>query len=135
MSSWKELGKVAAELRAVDARVIGVCADKPAALAAFRDKLALPFTLLSDPMLVTAGKLDVPTATRANLWATAMLHPIVRTYPKKSFLQPSLFVWRRDGTLAHEWRQTESSLTNFYGARGRPTAEQILDIVRRAIPA
>ena len=48
----------------------------------------------------------------ANLWATAVLHPVVRTYPKKSYLQPSLFVWRRDGTLAHEWRQTESSLTN-----------------------
>jgi peroxiredoxin len=115
--------------------VLGVCADTPATLATFRERAALPFTLLSDPQLATAAALDSPTATKANLWATAALHRVVLGYPKKSFLQPALFVWRKDGTLAHSWRQTESGLTNFYGARGRPTAEQVLDVVKGVIAA
>jgi hypothetical protein len=63
----------------------------------------------------------------------SVLHPTVRTYPKRSFLQPALFVWRRDGTLAHRWCQTESSLTNLYGARGRPRADQVLQVVRKVL--
>ena len=133
MSSWRELGKRAGDLAALDVRVFGVAADTPERLRAFRDQLALPFTQLSDPMLATADTLESPRATRANLLATMVLHPVVRTYPRKSFLQPALFVWRRDGTLAHEWRQTESSLTNLYGARGRPTADQVLGILRTVI--
>ncbi len=84
-------------------------------------------------MLTTAELLDVPVASKANFIATAALHPIILSYPKRSFMQPALFVWRQDGTLAHQWRQTESSLTNLYGARGRPRAEQVLDIARAAL--
>jgi peroxiredoxin len=110
-----------------------VSADPPERHRAFREKHELPFVLLSDPMLVTADKLDSPRATKTNLFATAALHREVLSYPKRSFLQPALFVWKRDGTLAHQWRQTESSLTNLYGARGRPTAQQVLDIVRGVV--
>jgi peroxiredoxin len=113
--------------------VLGVCADTPPVLKQFRERLGLPFTMLSDPQLLTAAALDVPTASKANLWATAALHRVVLTYPKKSYLQPSLFIWTRDGTLAHEWRQTESSLTNLYGARGRPTGAQVLERVREQL--
>lgn len=133
MSSWRELGKIAGEFRALDVAVLGVSADTPARLQKFREKLELPFTLLSDPMLTTAAALGVPVATKANFVAVSVLHPTVRTYPKRSFLQPALFVWRRDGTLAHRWCQTESSLTNLYGARGRPRADQVLQVVRKVL--
>ena len=123
MSSWKELAKIADRFRALDVRVLGVSADTPADLRRFREKLDLPFTMLSDPMLATASALDVPVASRANFTAVSVIHPTVRTYPRRSFMQPALFVWGRDGTLRHQWRQTESSLTNLYGARGRPRAD------------
>jgi len=133
VGSWKELGRLAGDFAAADVVVFGASADPPARLAAFRRQLELPFTMLSDPQLAIADALDVPRATKANLIATATLHPTVLTYPKRSFLQPSLFVWRRSGELVHQWRQTESSLTNLYGARGRPRGEQILEIVRRVV--
>ena len=133
MGSWRELATIAGEFRALDAVVFGVSADTPERHAKLRENLQLPFALLSDPMLETARVVAAPTASKANLLATAVLHRVVLTYPKRSFLQPALFVWRRDGTLAHQWRQTESSLTNRYGARGRPRADQVLEIVRRAV--
>ena len=130
MSSWKGLAKRAPEFTARDVRVLGVAADTPERLGAFRAELSLPFRMLSDPMLETARVFDVPTASRANYAATAVLHPMILSYPERSYLQPALFVWRGDGTLAHAWRQTESGLTNLYGARGRPAPEQVLEIVR-----
>ena len=132
MSSWRELGKHAAELAELDAAVFGVSADKPDRLRMLRAELALPFTMLSDPELATAEKLGVRTASRANLWATALLHREVLSYPKRSFLQPALFVWRRDGSLAHSWVQTDSNLTNRYGAKGRPRADEVVAIIRDA---
>ena len=135
MSSWRELRTIAAELRALDVAVFGVSADTPADLHRFRERLDLPFRMLSDPMLTTAAALDVPVATMANFVAVVVIHPSVRKYPKRSFVQPALFVWRRDGTLAHRWCQTESSLTNLYGARGRPQAGQVLQIVRDLLAA
>jgi peroxiredoxin len=130
VSSWRELGKIAGEFRALDVAILGVSADTSVHLQSFREERDLPFTMLSDPMLTTAAALDVPVATKANFLAVSLLHPSVRTYPKRSFMQPALFIWRRDGTLAHRWRQTESSLTNLYGARGRPRADQVLQVVR-----
>lgn len=133
MSSWKELGEIERELSAIDVAVFGVSADTCARLRQLREELRLPFSMLSDPMLTTADVLQVPTASKANLIATSVLHPIVRTYPKRSFLQPALFVWRGDGTLVHAWRQTKSGLTNLYGALGRPHADQVLQIVRGVV--
>jgi len=98
-------------------RVLGVSADAPATLSKFVAKHSLPFTLLSDPQLETARQLEVPTSSR---------HPMARKYPARAFLQPALFIWRADGTLAHQWRQTPSLLT-FYGARGRPGPDDVLD--------
>jgi peroxiredoxin len=130
VSSWKELGKIAGEFRALDVALFGVSADTVPALRRFREDSDLPFTMLSDPMLATAAALEVPIATKANYFAVSLLHPTVHSYPKRSFLQPALFVWRGDGTLAHRWCQTESSLTNLYGARGRPRADQVLQVLR-----
>jgi peroxiredoxin len=133
VSSWKGLAKIAAEFDALGAVLVGVAVDTAEHLRAFRRDHALPFRMLSDPMLETARTLGVPTASRANYAATAVLHPMILKYPKRSYLQPALFVWTRDGTLAHEWRQTESSLTNLYGARGRPDPRQVLAIVRSVL--
>jgi peroxiredoxin len=130
VSSWRELGKIAGEFRALDVAIFGVSADTSVRLQSFREDLDLPFTMLSDPMLTTAVALDVPVATKANFVAVSVLHPTVRTYPRRSFMQPALFVWRRDGILAHSWCQTESRLTNLYGARGRPRSDQVLQVVR-----
>jgi peroxiredoxin len=133
VSSWKELGKIASEFQALDVAVLGVSADTPVHLRRFRVELELPFTMLSDPTLTTAAVPDVPVATRANFVAVSLLHSIVHTYPKRSFLQPALFVWRPDGRLAHRWCQTESSLTNLYGARGRPRADEVLQVIGDAL--
>ncbi len=133
MSSWRELGKIAGAFRALDVAILGVSADTSVRLQTFREEFDLPFTMLSDPMLTTAAALDVPVASKANFVAVSVLHPTVHAYPKRSFMQPALFAWRRDGTLAHRWCQTESSLTNLYGARGRPRADQVLQAIRAVL--
>ena len=109
----------------------GVAADTPADLKKLVDEHALPFTMLSDPELVSGARLDIPMATRKTYYSAWPLHPEIRHYPKRSFLQPALFVWKgRD--LVYEWRQTET-LRNLFGARGRPSGSDVLDIVRRAL--
>jgi peroxiredoxin len=109
-----------------------LAADTPARLAAFRDQHDLPYTMLSDPDLTSAEMLDIPVSSLANFAATLALHPVLLTYPKRAYLQPAVFVWLRDGTLAYEWRQT-SKLSNLFGAKGRPTGGQIVDIVREVL--
>lgn len=86
----------------------------------------LPYTQLSDPQLEIAARLDVPTLGPP--------HPASLKYPKRAFLQPALFIWLRDGTLAHQWRQTPS-LKTLYGARGRPSPEDVLRHTRDALGA
>ena len=98
-------------------------ADPPQRLAGFRDKREAPFTFLSDPSLVTADLLDVAVSRR---------HPMVKKYPSKGFLQPALFVWLEDGRRAHEWRQ-RPGVVNGFGAMGRPSPAQMLEIVRETL--
>ena len=84
----------------------------------------LPYTQLSDPQLEIAERLDVPTLGAP--------HPAALKYPKRRFLQPALFIWLQSGELAHQWRQTPT-LKTLYGARGRPSPEDVLRHVREAL--
>jgi peroxiredoxin len=120
VSSWKELSKLAGSFEEIGARLLGLSADPPERLAAMRDKLGVPFTFLSDPQLSCHEQLDVPVSRR---------HPKARSYPRRAFLQPALFVWRQDGTTAYEWRQTPR-ITNLFGASSRLSPSQVLAIVR-----
>ena len=116
----------------LDALVIGLAVDTPERLATFRDRHDIPYVMLSDPKLSSAVPLGIPVSSKANFAATATIHPVLLTYTKKAYLQPALFIWLRDGTLACQWRQT-SKLSNLLGARGRPTGDQIVEIVQRTI--
>lgn len=102
---------------------MGVSADSPGMLTPFRRMLGLPFTLLSDPQLSCADSYGVGTV--------GATHPMALTYPKNRFLQPALLIWRRDGSLAHQWLQ-RSKITNLYGASNRPSPAQILELVSEA---
>lgn len=131
MGSWKGLRKRAARFEAAGATLIGAACDSPAQLRAFREEHRVDYTMLSDPELLLADAIDAPRATRKAYYATLALHPVIRRYPKPSFLQPALFVWK-DGVLVYEWRQTES-VKNLFGAKGRPTGDEILEIVESAL--
>ncbi len=91
----------------------------------------LPFKMLSDPELISAESLDLPLATPKAYYSAWPLHPEIRRYPKPSFLQPALLVWKGKD-LVYEWRQTET-LFNLFGARGRPNGSEVLDIVQRSL--
>jgi peroxiredoxin len=123
VSSWKELGELAGGFEETGTRLLGVSADSPEELAQMREKHGIPFTFLSDPQLTCHEQLDVPVSRR---------HPKARSYPRKAFLQPALFVWRQDGTVAYEWRQTPR-ITNLFGASSRLPASQVLSIVRDSV--
>jgi len=111
--------------------VYGVAADTVEDLKKLVEELDLPFTMLSDPQLLSGTKLGVPMATPKTYYSAWPLHPEIRRYPEASFLQPALFVWKGKD-LVYEWRQTET-LLNLFGARGRPSGADVMDIVRRSL--
>jgi len=126
VSSWKGLKKRASAFEALGVRVIGLTSDSVAQLHDFREKYSLPFDMLSDPMLLAGEALDVPISSKTGYLGALSVHPVLRHLPKKAFLQPAFFVW--SGTeLSYEWRQVEK-LRNLFGANGRPSPEQILEI-------
>ena len=133
MSSWKGLKKRAAKFEALGVRVLGIASDSPEQLAKLCRSHELPFTMLSDPMLASQRLLDIPVSSRVSYLTALPIHPVLRHLPKKGFLQPALLLWRADEQL-HAWRQTEK-LRNLYGASGRPSARDILDITRRSLDA
>lgn len=91
----------------------------------------LPFKMLSDPQLISADRLDLPVASPKTYYSARAWHSEIRRYPKPSFLQPALLVWKCKD-LVYEWRQTET-LMNLLGARGRPSGPEVFDIVRRSL--
>ncbi len=128
MGSWKGLQKRRAAFEELDATIYGVAADTPEQTQALRDEHDIPFTMMSDPALVCREKLDAPISSPKCFYTALPLHPELRAYPEKAFLQPALFIWK--GTrLVYEWRHTET-LLNLFGARGRPTGVEILQIAR-----
>lgn len=104
--------KLEDRLVGLDAAFYGVAADSPEQLTRFREEIGIPaaFGLLSDPDLTTADLLGVQISKR---------HPKAKSYPRKAFLQPGLFIWRKDGSVAYQWRQTPK-ITNLFGAANRP---------------
>ncbi len=131
MGFWKGLRTRARDLDAIGAAAYGVSVEAPAVLRAFRLEHELPFTMLSDPHLRVGEVLGSPTSTAKAYYSTMLLHPEIRHYPRRAFLQPALFIWRR-ATLAYEWRQAEK-LRNLLGAAGRPDAAEVLRLATQAL--
>jgi hypothetical protein len=98
-------------------------------LSRFHTSLRLPFTLLSDPMLLSGELLDIPISSKKGYFSALGLHPVLRKLPRKAYLQPAFHIWR-GSALVHEWRQ-EEKLRNLYGANGRPSPEQMLQLARQ----
>jgi hypothetical protein len=128
VSSWKGLQKRADAFIELGAVVVGVAADTPQDLSALRARLGLSFLMLSDPQLITGQELDCPVTTRKSYLASLALHPEIRAYPRRAFLNPAVFIWRGE-QLVYEWRQSESVL-NLLGARGRPSPQKVLELAR-----
>ncbi|MEE2750146.1 MAG: redoxin domain-containing protein [Myxococcota bacterium] len=131
MSSWKGLKKRAEAFESIGVRVLGVTSDSQAQVGAFHQALGLPFTLVSDPLLQSAQVLGVPVSSAKSYFSTLAVHPVIRELPKKGFLQPAVLVWKEEA-LVYEWYQVET-LRNLFGANGRPSPQQILEIVESSM--
>ncbi len=93
-----------------------MAADSVEQNATFKEKLQLPFSLLSDPQLQTVDELGA---------CISRYHPMSLSYPKKAFLQPSVFFFDKQGAVVFQWIQT-AKLTNFYGAKDRMEPSDII---------
>ena len=102
------------------ARVFPVTADAQDKIAKTRSRLGLEMTVLSDPQLQLEQQYQVQVSRK---------HPESKKYPAGGFLQPALLIFDSNGTLVYEWRQ-QSKVTNLFGAAGRPSADDILDILQ-----
>ena len=111
--------------------MLGVSSDSQAQVEAFHTNLALPFTLLSDPQLLSAEVLDVPVSSSKSYLSTLAVHPVIRHLPKKGFLQPAFLIWKGND-LVYQWFQVEK-LRNLFGANGRPSPQQILEVVQSSM--
>ena len=110
---------------------MGVTSDSQEQLHTFQRTHAQPFTMLSDPTLISAEHLNLPVSTQKTYWSTLAIHPVLRHLPNKAFLQPAVLLW--SGTeLVYQWHQVEK-LRNLFGANGRPSPEQILDLTRNSL--
>ena len=112
-------------------QVFGIATDTQKQLSDFRIALDLPFTMLADPLLSSAKALDIPVSSKTSYATSLALHPMLRHLPKQAFLQPVFLLWRGKEQL-YAWRQTEK-LRNLFGANGRPSPQDILDITERLI--
>ena len=131
MRSWKGLKRRADDFDALGVQVIGLASDSEEQLRDFRRKHDLPFTMLSDPMLLTAENLGVPVPSKKGYLGSLSLHPVLRHLPKQAFLNPAFFVWK-GSEIVYEWRQVEK-LRNLFGANGRPSPQQILEVTQESI--
>ncbi len=114
MSSWKGLKKRAQDFENLGVQLIGVASDSQEELHELHAKYELPFTQLSDPMLLAGEVLDVPISTKKSYLGALAVHPKIRSLPRRAFLQPAIFIWR-GSELIYEWRQIET-LRNLFGA-------------------
>ncbi|MBL8213354.1 MAG: thioredoxin-dependent thiol peroxidase [Bryobacterales bacterium] len=80
----------------IDAMVLGVSPDKPAAQAKFKEKYSLPFTLLCDP--------DHALAEACGVWVEKNM------YGKKSMgLERSTFIIGPDGKVSKVYRKVKAA--------------------------
>jgi peroxiredoxin len=105
-------------LPAQSVQLIGLSADPPEVNKRFREKLGLPFQILSDVDCRLVQALDVPVSRK---------HPMVkvRGYPN-GFAQPAVFLFDAQGKERFSWIQ-KPKLTNAYGAARRMSPEEIID--------
>jgi hypothetical protein len=131
VSSWRGLKKRAHDFETLGVTVIGLSSDNQEQLQKLRDAQEFPFTFLSDPMLLAAPSLKIPISSKKSYLGALAVHPIILELPKKAFHQPSLLIWQ-GSELGYEWRQTER-LRNLFGAKGRPSPAEILDLTQRVM--
>lgn len=98
--------------------MVAIAADPPEKLELFvhKNDLAEEIVFLSDPQLKMHEELGV---------RVQKVHPRARTYPRKRFLQPSVFIYDQSGELRFEWRQ-KPKILNLWGAARRMTVEEVL---------
>jgi peroxiredoxin Q/BCP len=98
-----------------------ISADPPEVNRRFRERLGIPFVLLSDEDHAVADRYGVPVSRR---------HWNARKY-NDGFIQPALFAYRGEEEL-YRWI-TRPNLLNLYGAARRPTADEVLARLRSAL--
>jgi peroxiredoxin len=108
-------------LPAQSVQLVGLSADPPEVNKRFKEKLRLPFQILSDVDCRLVQALDVPVSKK---------HPMVklRGYTH-GFAQPAVFIFDARGEQQFSWIQ-RPKLTNAYGAARRMSPEEIVSKAR-----
>ncbi len=96
-----------------------ISADHPERNQRFREKLSIPFTLLSDVDHAVADRYEIPISRK---------QPSAKAY-QDGFIQPAVFVFKGD-TEVFTFIQVPK-FTNLWGAARRPKPEQVLDAVEK----
>ncbi len=112
--------KLKPRLDALGIEPLLISADTPERNQRFREKLKIPFTLLSDVDHAVADLYGIPIS-RKQRWAK---------HYQDGFIQPAVFVYRGD-TEVFTFVQTPK-MTNLWGAARRPKPEQVLDAAEKA---
>lgn len=86
-----------------------------------KNGLGTAFDFLSDPELKVAEAWGVPVMKN---------HPQALKYPRKAFLQPSVFIFDRSGRERFGWRSRPRFL-NLFGAARRITPSEVLTALDR----
>ncbi|RME76067.1 MAG: hypothetical protein D6776_01920 [Planctomycetota bacterium] len=106
-----------------DLEILLISADDPATNRRFRERLAIPYPLLSDRTHEVADRYGVPISRR---------HWQARNYPD-GFIQPALFAFDGERPL-YRWI-TRPRLLNLFGAARRPEPAAVLEAIERALEA
>ena len=109
------------QFKASGVQIVAVGADSPADLAKLSRELHLTFPLLSDAGLSTHRELRAPSEGNSR---------ISKQYPNKAFLQPSVFLFDRDGKQFFQWIHKPGVL-NLGGALFRMDPGAILEEARK----
>ena len=98
-----------------------ISTDSPSQSLKFKRSKRAGFTFLSDEDHQVADQYGVPVQRN---------HPMSHTY-RDGFIQPAVFAYKKDEPV-FEFIQKPKAI-NLWGASGRPSPEQILKILRKAL--
>jgi len=121
-SYLKGIAKQTSDLPTDKVAIYGVAADTPAANAALKQKLGLPFDLVSDQGLLFHKQWQAPINAS---------HGKAKHYQEQAFLQPAFYLFK-NGELVFDWKQTPK-LLNLGGAASRIPVEFVVDIIRELL--